>query len=82
MPKSEDPIRQYPADRAKRTLTGIDQQSAKAEKAIKGQTAIKRSWFVPLSGGTRTVNRELDTCLALLKGATSPTSTRRHRSTC
>lgn len=64
-------IYQYRADRAKRTLKGIDQQIAKAEKAINGQTAIKRNRFVQLAGGTRTVNRELEAktrALAGLKG--------------
>jgi hypothetical protein len=33
---------QYRADRARRTLKGIDQQIAKAEKAVAGQAAVKR----------------------------------------
>jgi hypothetical protein len=48
---------QYRADRARRTLRGIDTQVAKAEKAVEGKTEIKRNRFVKLSGGTRTVNR-------------------------
>ena len=62
---------QYRADRAKRSLKGIDQQIAKAEKAIKGQAAIKRNRFVQLTGGTRTINRDLEAktrALAGLKG--------------
>ncbi len=62
---------QYRADRARRTLHGIDQQVAKAEKAVAGQVAIKRNRFIQLSGGTRTVNRELEAktrALAGLKG--------------
>jgi hypothetical protein len=47
---------QYRADRARRTLRGIDEQVAKAEKAVAGKTAVKRNRFVQLSGGTRTVN--------------------------
>ena len=47
---------QYRADRARRTLHGIDQQVAKAEKAVAGQGPIKRNRFVTLTGG-RTVNR-------------------------
>jgi hypothetical protein len=34
---------QYRADRARRTLKGIDQQILKAEKAIRGEAAIKRN---------------------------------------
>ena len=37
---------QYRADRARRTLKGIDQQIAKAEKAVAGQAAVKRNRFV------------------------------------
>ena len=62
---------QYRADRARRTLRGIDEQIAKAEKAIAGKAAIKRNRFVHLSGGTRTLNRDLETkarALAGLKG--------------
>jgi hypothetical protein len=59
---------QYKSDRARRTLHGIDQQVAKAEKAVAGQAAIKRNRFVTLSGGTRTVNRELETKARMLAG--------------
>jgi hypothetical protein len=62
---------QYRTDRARRTLRGIDEQIAKAEKAIAGKTAVKRNRFVRLSGGTRTVNRALEAkarALAGLKG--------------
>jgi Transposase DDE domain len=62
---------QYKADRARRTLHGIDEQVKKAEQAVAGQTAVKRNRFVRLSGGTRTVNRELEEkarALAGLKG--------------
>ncbi len=59
---------QYRADRARRTLHGIDQQVAKAEKAVAGQAAIKRNRFVQLSGGTRTVNRELEAKTRALAG--------------
>ena len=51
---------QYRADRARRTLKGIDTQIAKAEKAVAGKMAVKRNRFVQLSGGTRTVNRDLE----------------------
>jgi Transposase DDE domain len=62
---------QYRADRARRTLRGIDEQVAKAEQAVAGKTAVKRNRFVQLSGGTRSVNRELEDkarALAGLKG--------------
>jgi hypothetical protein len=51
---------QYKADRARRTLRGIDEQVAKAEKAVAGQTPVKRNRFVKLSGGDKSVNRELE----------------------
>jgi transposase len=62
---------QYKADRARRTLRGIDEQVAKAEKAVAGQAAVKRNRFVQLSGGNRKVNRPLEEkarALAGLKG--------------
>ena len=62
---------QYRADRARRTLRGIDEQVKKAEQAVAGKTPVKRNRFVQLSGGTRKVNRELETKareLAGLKG--------------
>ena len=62
---------QYKADRARRTLRGIDEQVAKAEQAIAGKTPVKRNRFIRLTGGTRSVNRELEErarALAGLKG--------------
>ena len=62
---------QYKADRARRTLRGIDEQIAKAEKAVAGQAPVKRNRFIRLSGGTRTVNHDLEQkarALAGLKG--------------
>jgi transposase len=62
---------QYRADRARRSLRGIDEQVAKAEKAVAGKTAVKRNRFVRLSGGSKAVNRELEAkarALAGLKG--------------
>lgn len=58
----------YKADRARRTLRGIDEQVKKAEQAIAGKTEIKRNRFVQLSGGTRTVNRELEAKARALAG--------------
>ena len=49
---------QYRHDRARRTLRGIDEQVAKAERAVAGKMPVKRNRFVQLSGGTKTVNRD------------------------
>ena len=62
---------QYRHDRARRTLRGIDEQVTKAEKAVAGKAPVKRNRFIQLSGGTRSVNRELEAKardLAGLKG--------------
>jgi len=59
---------QYRADRASRTLHGIDEQVNKAEQAVNGKTPIKRNRFVQLSGGTRSVNRELEAKARALAG--------------
>lgn len=59
---------QYKADRARR---GIDEQVTKAEKAVAGTAPVKRNRFVRLTGGTKSVNRELEAkakALAGLKG--------------
>lgn len=65
---------QYRADRARRTLRGIDEQVAKAEKAVAGKTPVKRNRFLKLVGGDKSVNRALETKareLAGLKGYTT-----------
>ena len=70
-PRKRTIFYQYRADRAKRTLKGIDQQIAKAERAVAGQAAVKRNRFVQLTGATKTINRSLETkarALAGLKG--------------
>jgi hypothetical protein len=62
---------QYRAERARRTLRGIDEQVAKAETAVAGQAPVKRNRFIKLTGATKTVNRQLETkarALAGLKG--------------
>jgi hypothetical protein len=62
---------QYRADRARRTLRGIAEQVAKAERAVAGTAPVKRNRFVRLTGGTRSVNRPLEAkarALAGLKG--------------
>ena len=59
---------QYRADRARRTLRGIDEQVTKAEKAVAGQVPIKRNRFIQLCGGAHTINRELETKARTLAG--------------
>ena len=62
---------QYRADRARRTLKGIDTQIAKAEKAVAGKTAVKRNRFVQLTGATKQVNRDLEAKARALAGMKS-----------
>src|SRR6266568_4545783 len=54
--------------RARRTLRGIDEQVAKAEQAVAGNAAVKRNRFIQLSGGTKSVNRELEEKARALAG--------------
>ena len=70
-PRRRTTFYQYRADRARRTLKGIDTQVAKAERAVAGQAAVKRNRFVQLTGATKSINRELEAKargLAGLKG--------------
>jgi Transposase DDE domain len=65
---------QYRADRGRRTLRGIDEQVAKAEKAVAGLVPVKRNRFITLAAGQNTVNRDLEAkarTLAGLKGYTT-----------
>jgi len=65
---------QYRADRARRTLRGIDEQVAKAEKAVDGKVPVKRNRFIKLDGATKSVNRHLEAkarALAGIKGYTT-----------
>ena len=62
---------QFRADRARRTLRGIDEQVAKAAKAVARLAPVKRNRFIALDGATKSVNRELEAKardLAGLKG--------------
>ena len=62
---------QFRHDRARRALRGIDQQIAKAERAVDGHAPVKRNRFIKLTGATRSVNRDLEAKargLAGLKG--------------
>ena len=51
---------QYRHDRARRTLRGIDEQVAKAQRAVDGHAPVKRNRFIKLTGATKSVNRELE----------------------
>jgi hypothetical protein len=65
---------QYRHDRARRTLRGIDEQVAKAERAVDGKAPVKRNRFIKLTGATKSVNRDLEAKargLAGLKGYTT-----------
>ena len=52
-------------------MHGIDEQVAKAERAVAGKVPVKRNRFITLTGATRSVNRALEAkarALAGLKG--------------
>lgn len=59
---------QYSAGRARRSLRGIAEQVAKAEKAVAGQIPVKRNRFVTLTGADKSVNRELEEKARALAG--------------
>ena len=59
---------QYKADRARRTLRGIDEQVAKAEKAVVGKVPVKRNRFIRLVGADKSVNRDLEVKARALAG--------------
>lgn len=72
---------QYRADRARRSLKGIDEQVRKAQAAIAGKAAIKRNRFIKLTGASKSLNTELETKARALAGwkgyitnITNPTS--------
>jgi hypothetical protein len=46
---------QYRHDRARRTLRGIDEQVAKAERAVDGKAAVKHNRFIKLTGATKSI---------------------------
>ena len=50
---------QFRADRARRTLRGIDEQVRKAERAVDGHAPVKRNRYIQLAGATKSVNRTL-----------------------
>jgi hypothetical protein len=51
---------QYKHDRARRALRGIDEQVAKAEKAVSGKVPVNRNRFIKLVGVEKSVNRALE----------------------
>ena len=59
---------QYKHDRARRTLRGIAEQVAKAEKAVDGKAPVKRNRFIKLTDATKTVDRELEAKSRALAG--------------
>jgi len=59
---------QYTADRARRTLHGIDEQIAKAEKAVDGKIPVKRNRFIKLVDAKKSVNRALEIKARTLAG--------------
>jgi hypothetical protein len=59
---------QFRQDRARRSLRGIDEQVAKAQRAVDGHAAVKRNRFIKLSGATKSVNRELEAKSRALAG--------------
>jgi hypothetical protein len=69
---------QYRHDRARRTLRGIDEQVAKAERAVDGHAPVKRNRFIKLTAASKSINRELEAKarrLAGLKGYTTNLTT-------
>src|SRR4051795_4141559 len=59
---------QYRHDRARRTLRGIDEQVAKAQRAVEGHAAVKRNRYIQLTGATKSVNRTLEAKTRALAG--------------
>ena len=59
---------QYRADRARRSLRGIDEQIAKAQKAIDGKAPVKRNRFITLTGESKAIDRDLEAKARALAG--------------
>ena len=59
---------QFRHDRARRTLRGIDEQVAKAERAVDGKAPVKRNRYIQLSGAAKSVNRQLEAKTRALAG--------------
>lgn len=59
---------QFRHDRARRTLRGIDEQVAKAQRAVDGHAPVKRNRYIQLTGATKSVNRTLEARTRALAG--------------
>ena len=59
---------QYRAERARRSLHGIDEQVAKAERAVAGKAPVKRNRFIRLVGADKSVKRTLEAKARALGG--------------
>jgi hypothetical protein len=59
---------QYRAERARRSLHGIDEQVAKAERDVAGKAPVKRNRFIALHGADKSVNRTLEAKARALAG--------------
>ena len=59
---------QFRHDRARRTLRGIDEQIAKAQRTVDGHAPLKRNRYIQLTGATKSVNRTLEAKTRALAG--------------
>jgi Transposase DDE domain len=59
---------QYRHDRARKTLRGIDEQVAKAQRAVDGHAPVKRNRYIQLTAATKSVKRALETKTRALAG--------------
>jgi hypothetical protein len=59
---------QYRHDRARKTLRGIDEQVAKAQRAVDGHAPVKRNRYIQLTGATKSLNRTLEAKTRVLAG--------------
>jgi hypothetical protein len=59
---------QYKVNRGRRTLRGIDEQVAKAERAVAGKVPVERNRFIKLVGADKSVNRTLEAKARALAG--------------
>jgi transposase len=59
---------QFRHDRARRSLRGIEEQVAKAQKVVDGKAAVKRNRFIKITGASKSVNRELEAKTRALAG--------------
>ncbi len=49
-------------------MRGIDEQVAKAQRAVDGHAPVKRNRYIQLTGATKTVNRSLEAKTPALAG--------------